>query len=90
VRGSERLKTGLRSLHGNQKPLRLLERIIEASSDPGDVVWDPFAGLCSVGVACMNTGRECFAAELNPDFFELAVERIEGHQSDLDSRLLVA
>lgn len=90
VRGDERLKLGLKSLHSNQKPLKLMERIIAATSDPGDVVWDPFGGLCSGAIASLNLHRECYAAELNPVFFELASERLRSHGQDLDSRLFQA
>ena len=48
------MKSGSKSLHGNQKPVKLMERIIGASTDPGDVIWDPFGGLCSGAVAAMN------------------------------------
>lgn len=77
VRGSERLKDGSKSLHGNQKPLTLISRIIAASSDPGDVVWEPFGGLCSTAVASLRLGRRCFSAEILPDFYELARARLE-------------
>ena len=63
----------------NQKPLRLLERIILASSDPGDVVWEPFGGLCSVAIAAVNTGRKCHSAEILPDYFSTARERLARH-----------
>jgi hypothetical protein len=88
VRGSERLKTGARSLHGNQKPLKLIERIIAASSDQEDVVWDPFGGLATGAVASLNLGRRCFSAEVNHDFYRLAVERLHAHQADLEAHLL--
>jgi DNA modification methylase len=87
VRGSERLKTGLKSLHGNQKPLKLMERIIAASSDDGDVVWDPFGGLATGAIACRNLGRRCFSAEMNPDFYRLAVERLSAYEADREARL---
>jgi site-specific DNA-methyltransferase (adenine-specific) len=87
VRGPERLKTGMRSLHGNQKPLKLIERIIAASSDEDDVVWDPFGGLATGTVASLNLGRRCFFAEVNPAFYELAIERVAAHQADLEARL---
>ena len=76
VRGTERYKADCRSIHANQKPLKLLERIIRASSDPGDVVWDPFAGLGSVAVAAHRLGRRCFAAEIAPNFHALACARV--------------
>ena len=75
VRGAERFKEETRSIHGNQKPLKLLDRIIRAASDPGDVVWDPFAGLGSVGVAAHRAGRRCFGAEVVPAFHEIARRR---------------
>ena len=77
VRGGERYKADYRSIHANQKPLKLLERIIRASSDPGDVVWDPFAGLGSVAIAAYRAGRRCYGAELLRSFHALAVRRVD-------------
>ena len=79
VRGGERIKTAYKCVHMNQKPLRLLEQIILASSDPGDVVWEPFGGLCSVAIAAVNTGRECYSAEIMADYFATARERLAYH-----------
>ena len=77
MRGTERLKDEqAKILHGNQKPLRLIERIIAASSDPGDVVWEPFGGLCSAAVASLRTGRHCHCAEVIVDFYHLAKARL--------------
>jgi site-specific DNA-methyltransferase (adenine-specific) len=56
LNGHERIKAGSASVHLNQKPLSLLQMIIEASSDEGDVVWEPFGGLCSVAVAAYPRG----------------------------------
>ena len=61
----------------NQKPLRLLDLIIRASSDPGDTVWEPFGGLCSAAVAAQLADRPCFASEIIPEYFDLASDRIE-------------
>ena len=79
VRGGERIKNAYKCVHMNQKPLRLLEQIILASSDPGDVAWEPFGGLCSVAIAAVNTGRECHSAEILPDYFTAARERLAHH-----------
>ncbi|EYF00221.1 Putative methyltransferase [Chondromyces apiculatus DSM 436] len=76
VRGAERFKSEARALHGNQKPLKLLDRIIRASSDPGDVVWEPFGGLCSAAVAAFSAGRACYSAEIASHYHGLAVERL--------------
>ena len=78
VRGSERVKeNGLKSLHMNQKSLSLIERIIAASTDPGDVVWEPFGGLCSAAVCSLRTGRRCYATEIVPEYFAAAAKRLK-------------
>ena len=78
VRGAERVKlNGLKSLHMNQKPLRLIDRIITASTDPRDVVWEPFGGLCSAAVSSLHVGRHCYASEIIPDYYSAAVKRLE-------------
>jgi site-specific DNA-methyltransferase (adenine-specific) len=81
VRGEERLKNASKCIHMNQKPLRLLERAILASSDPADVVWEPFGGLCSVAVAAINTGRRCYSAEILADYFLAARARLDSHDA---------
>lgn len=70
----------LSATHLNQKPLDLMERIIKASTNPGDVVWEPFGGLCSGSVAANQLGRNSFAAEVNREFYDLANERLESLQ----------
>lgn len=76
VRGEERIKLGTRCAHMNQKPLRLLELIIRASSDPGDVVWEPFGGLCSVAMAAYRLNRRCYSSEILCEYFERACRRL--------------
>ncbi len=83
VRGAERLKLEYRCLHLNQKPLKLLDRIIRASSDPGDVVWDPFAGLASVGIAAVRTGRLYCGAEILPTYHRVAYRRLEDERNSV-------
>lgn len=78
VRGAERIqKPGLGPLHANQKPLKLMHRIIGASTNEGDVVWEPFGGLCSATVASLLSMRSCYAAEVFPDYFDVAIKRIK-------------
>jgi len=76
VRNGERVKTNGENVHLNQKPLRLLEISIRASSDQGDVIWEPFGGLCSVAIASHHLGRPCYSAEIIPKFYEAAVRRL--------------
>lgn len=74
LRGRERIKTpkkGSKSAHLNQKPLDLMKMIIEASSDNGDVVWEPFGGLFSASYAARSLCRKAFACEINPAYFNL-------------------
>ena len=62
LRGSERLKINQKAIHLNQKPLELIKRTIEMVSDVNDVIWDPFAGLCTTAVASAELGRTCFGS----------------------------
>ena len=79
LRGIERFKangeTG-KAVHLNQKPLDLVEMIIRASSDAGDVVWEPFGGLFTACVAARASGRKAFGSEIDPTYFHYAVKRL--------------
>jgi len=59
-----------------QKPIRLMDLIIEASSAPGDVVWEPFGGACTAALRAYVLGRLSFCAESDPHLFALACDRI--------------
>src|SRR5208282_4382511 len=52
-----------KAAHLNQKPLDLMSLIIKASSDEGDVVWEPFGGLFSGSMAASECGRKAYAGE---------------------------
>lgn len=71
-----RPKAGVASAHLNQKPLEFMRRIITACTRPGDVVWEPFGGLCSASVAAIELGRQAYAAEVDPHFADLAESRL--------------
>lgn len=66
----------------NQKPVKLIERIIKASSNPGDRVLDPFAGSGSTGVAAVNTGRKFTLIDNNPVAIEHMKSRLKGVLSE--------
>jgi hypothetical protein len=89
LNGSERFRgSGTRSaprvynpgknatLHLNQKPLEFMRRIIMACTQPGDVVWEPFGGLCSAAVAAVEMCRDAYAAEIVTAFRAKAAERL--------------
>lgn len=62
--------------HPTPKPVPLMERIIDCSSDVQNIVLDPFMGAGSTGVACMNLGRKFIGVEIEPRYFDIACERI--------------
>ena len=61
--------------HPTQKPLALLERIIMATTDPGNLVVDPFVGSGTTGIAAVKLGRRFIGIDLDKDFLALAVKR---------------
>jgi DNA modification methylase len=62
--------------HPTQKPLLLSERLVKHFSDPGDLVFVPFAGSGSECVAAKRLGRRYLATELNPEYIAIAEKRI--------------
>ena len=62
--------------HLNQKPLDLMLMQVEATTNEGDVVWEPFGGLASASVASALLGRNAYVAEVDPTFVELASTRL--------------
>ena len=63
-----------------QKPIALLDRIIRASSNEGDIVLDPFCGCATTLVAADRLGREWAGIDLSAKAAELVVQRIEADQ----------
>ena len=63
--------------HPTQKPLALLERCILAASNPGDLIFDPFMGSGTTGVAALKHGRQFCGCEVETDYFELAQKRMK-------------
>lgn len=62
--------------HPTQKPVFVMEEIIQRHSNEGDVIFDPFMGSGSTGVAAINTGRDFIGVELDNNYFEIAKNRI--------------
>lgn len=63
--------------HPTQKPLALLDRIVEASSNEDQVVLDPFCGSGTTGVAAVGKGRRFVGIEMDPQYLELSRRRLE-------------
>lgn len=67
-------KTG----YPTQKPLGILNRIIQASSNPGEVVLDFFAGSGTVGESCLQLGRRFILIDNNPQAMQVMLQRFAG------------
>ena len=63
--------------HNSQKPIALLEYLINTYSKENDVILDFTMGSGSTGVACMNTNRKFIGIELDEKYFEIARNRIQ-------------
>ena len=75
--GPERLKDdGGRKAHPTQKPEALLHRLLLATTNPGDVVLDPFFGTGTTGAVAKKLGRRFLGIERDPDYVAAASERI--------------
>ena len=68
--------------HPTQKPLRLLYRIILASTDEGGTILDPFAGSSTTGIAANLLGRNYIGIEKEQGFVELSNRRFSELQDN--------
>ena len=66
-----------RGKHSTEKPVALMEWLLKYYSKEGDVVLDPTMGSGSTGVACKNMNRNFIGIELDPEIYEVAVNRID-------------
>lgn len=62
--------------HPTQKPLAVLRHIVTIASNPNDVVFDPFMGVGSTGVAALEAERRFIGFEIDPHYFEAADDRL--------------
>lgn len=69
--------------HPTQKPLKLIDRLILASSNEGDVVLDPFSGCGSTQLSALRTGRRYIAIEKDPDYYKIGIARINDFNSSI-------
>ena len=79
--------------HPTPKPVELMERLIQASSQPEDIVFDPCMGSGAVGIAAKRTRRNFIGIELNEKYYKITQERINkaigciGEKKDITSFL---
>lgn len=62
--------------HDTEKPVALMQLLIEQSTAEGDVVLDPFVGIGATAVACVKTGRRFIGYELDKTYYTVAIGRV--------------
>ena len=86
-KGPERIKDKGRKAHSTQKPEELLYRIIMATTNPGDLILDPFAGVGTSAAVARRLGRNFIGFELEEAYVETARERV-GKVKPIDTQLI--
>lgn len=66
-----------KNIHDTEKPVELMKILIENSSNEGDLILEPFAGVGSTCLACEETNRNYIAVELDSNYYNIAKERIK-------------
>lgn len=79
--GRERIKD---PGHPTQKPLAVLRHIIKIASAQGDLVFDPFMGVGSSGVAALELGRRFLGMEIDKVYYNAAKKRLDNVQLSMD------
>lgn len=70
-------KNGDYRMHPTQKPLALLEYLVNTYSNENDIILDSCMGSGTTGVACLNTNKKFIGIELDKQYFDVAVERMK-------------
>lgn len=65
-----------KAIHPTQKPTVLIRRLLNVISAQGELIFDPFAGSCSIPVAAIESGRKFIACELDPEYYAGGISRI--------------
>ncbi|MFW5692056.1 MAG: site-specific DNA-methyltransferase [Chloroflexota bacterium] len=74
--GAERIRMNGRKVHSTQKPEALLYRVILASTNPGDIILDPFFGTGTTGAVAKKLKRQFIGIEREDEYVTVATERI--------------
>ena len=87
--GAERIKIDGKKAHSTQKPEALLYRVIMSSTNPGDVILDPFFGSGTTGAVAKRLGRHFIGIEREQVYVDVARERISRITAQTDKTVLV-
>lgn len=66
-----------KNLHDTEKPVALMDILVNQSTNEGDLVLDPFMGIGSLAISCKKNNRRCIGIELDETYFQIAKDRIE-------------
>ena len=70
-------------IHPTQKPVKLYEKLLMTYDKEGDKILDTHLGSGSIAIACHNLGYDLTACELDKEYFEAAIKRIEQHKQQI-------
>ena len=73
-----------KAIHPTEKPVRLIERLLNLVCKENAVVLDPFSGSASTSIACLNTNRKYIGFEIDEEYYDKALERVKLHVRQLD------
>ncbi len=71
------------SIHPTEKPIRLYQWLLDNYAKEGDKILDTHLGSGSIAIACHNLGYELTACELDKDYYDKAIKRIEQHKKQI-------
>ena len=77
-------------LHSTQKPVELIEWLINSYSNEGNTILDNTFGSCTTGIACINTNRNFIGIENNMDYFNISLKRLEEKRKEKEFNLLIS
>ena len=77
------MKNKERRIHPTQKPIKLYEWLLMNYAKEGDKILDTHLGSGSIAIACHNLGFDLTACELDREYYEAAMKRLEQHKSQL-------
>ena len=75
------------NLHDTEKPVELMKILIENSTNEGETVLEPFAGIGSTIIACEQLNRKCIASEIDLNYAQIIKNRLNGIEKKSDETL---
>ena len=77
-------------LHPTQKPIELMEYLINTYSNENETILDNTFGSCTTGIACINTNRNFIGIENNMDYFNISLKRVEEKRKEKDFNVVTS